>query len=59
MNMLFKNYCQVCPKPKAIHGTFSSEDKCLIAKAQLLRQNLKIMPVVLCPQERPQDTFCE
>lgn len=32
MNMLFKNYCQVCPKPKAIHGTFSSEDKCLIAK---------------------------
>ena len=31
----------------------------IIVKAQLLRQNLKIMPVVLCLEERPQETFLE
>ena len=50
--------CQVCPKPKAIYGIFSSKD-IIIVKAQLLRQNLKIMPVVLCLEERPQETFLE
>lgn len=50
--------CQVCPKLKAIYGIFSSKD-IIIVKAQLLRQNLKIIPVVLCLEERLQETFFE
>ena len=52
------NSCQVCPKLKSVHGLFSSRD-IIVVKAQLLRQNLKIMPVVLCLEEKHQETFCE